>query len=505
MVRISQIELFDFKNIDYGKIVFPKTSRFEGSCIGADVVGIYGQNGSGKTSVIEAIRLVQRLISGFSLSNDPKPLPIQDYFSPVKSSFSISVQFCIDSDTRRLPKRSLVSYLVTLSKSAESYWISHEKIDVKSLELEPKIFSKRKALFELNQDSPNTSPSLSPKGAWSHLLNVDSQLKMATFVAFGILQKDHMSPLFGLEMYKRLLSLETCDFNLFTADEPPADLSYKDIVYNQQSDAFKKAWNDVLAPLVRLHEQLHEFFTHRVKIFDTLINASCSLNILSMDFPDERFYANKGHLNVNLFEPALLTEADLTHVAPALDRVSSLIGALVPGLSLKMKEVGTQLLDDGDTLAKKIEFLSCRNSVEIPLRCESEGVRKLISLSLSLMEVHSYPEAFVAIDELDSGVFEYLLGELLSVIDSFGRGQLLFTAHNLRVLELLPTSDIVLTTSDPKNRFVKFKGSRPSNNLRDQYLRSVSLGGETSNLYMPTDKFSIDEALCLGGDEYGSV
>lgn len=224
-----------------------------------------------------------------------------------------------------------------------------------------------------------------------------------------------------------------------------------------------------------------------------------------MDFPDERFYANKGHLNVNLFEPALLTEADLTHVAPALDRVSSLIGALVPGLSLKMKEVGTQLLDDGDTLAKKIEFLSCRNSVEIPLRCESEGVRKLISLSLSLMEVHSYPEAFVAIDELDSGVFEYLLGELLSVIDSFGRGQLLFTAHNLRVLELLPTSDIVLTTSDPKNRFVKFKGSRPSNNLRDQYLRSVSLGGESSNLYMPTDKFSIDEALCLGGDELGSI
>ena len=113
---------------------------------------------------------------------------------------------------------------------------------------------------------------------------------------------------------------------------------------------------------------------------------------------------------------------------------------------------------------------------------------------------HSYRDSFLAIDELDSGVFEYLLGEILSVIDSFGKGQLLFTAHNLRVLELLPTSDIVFTTSDPANRFIRFKGLKPSNNLRDQYLRSVSLGGGDAELYVPTDKFSIDDALCLDGE-----
>ena len=117
------------------------------------------------------------------------------------------------------------------------------------------------------------------------------------------------------------------------------------------------------------------------------------------------------------------------------------------------------------------------------------------------MEVHSYSDAFLAVDELDSGIFEYLLGELLMVIESFGRGQLLFTAHNLRVLELLPTSEILLATSDCNNRFERFKGVKPTNNPRDQYLRAISLGGSGSHIYMPTDKYSIDAALCLDGDE----
>lgn len=49
---------------------------------------------------------------------------------------------------------------------------------------------------------------------------------------------------------------------------------------------------------------------------------------------------------------------------------------------------------------------------------------------------------YLVIDELDSGVFEYLLGELLSVFSDGGKGQLIFTSHNLRALEMLNKQSI---------------------------------------------------------------
>lgn len=40
------------------------------------------------------------------------------------------------------------------------------------------------------------------------------------------------------------------------------------------------------------------------------------------------------------------------------------------------------------------------------------------------------PSACVAVDELDSGIFEFLPpGELLQVLKEHGRGQLIFTAY----------------------------------------------------------------------------
>lgn len=497
MPRIVQIELQNFKNTQYGVIDFPKSKPGSKDSSGADVVGIYGQNGSGKTSVIEAISLLKSLFMGSSYDS----AKVLDYFYPDKSSFGLAMSISLDGKTAN--DRSslwLSSYEVSFSRKGETVWISRERLALKEISHNAKRSVPKKTLFEFFQDNPDSAPLLYPKGDWGHLLKADQQLSMSTFVAFGIQQKEHTSLLFSEALLKRFISLGSCNFDLYKLEEPPRRLDTNHNVLNRQSASFKNALEKVLNPLIPIVCDISRYFEYRVHVFSTLINASCSLNVLSMDIPDMQSFVKRGHLSVNLFEPSLLPEDAYGDVCSALERVSRLMGALVPGLSIVVRKLGSQLLDDGDTLAERVEFMSCREGVEIPLRCESEGVRKLISLSLCLMEIHSYRDSFLAIDELDSGVFEYLLGEILSVIDSFGRGQLLFTAHNLRVLELLPTSDIVFTTSDPSNRFVRFKGSKPSNNLRDQYLRSVGLGGGDTELYVPTDKFSIDDALCLDGE-----
>lgn len=493
MVRIVQIALHDFKNIAFGEIAFTKSKPGSAFVPGADVIGIYGQNGSGKTSVIEAIDLVKTLMTGAAYDGQK----VLDYFYPGKDSFSIDIEFNIDTADELF----LTFYTVTFSRRAASVWISHEKMAVKQFNVDIDKWGSKRTLVELVQEAPESAAAVLPKNRWFHLLNADQQLKMSMLVSLGVLQRGNMSPMLSIQTVKYLISLFVCDLNLYMQEEPPEQLQINEAVYELQSASFKSAHQEILTPLYYLLAELGLFFRYRVNVFTTLANATCSLNVLSMDIIDDRVFGQKGHLSVNLFKPAVIKDDDFPAVSSAIKRVSGLIGTLVPGLSIEVKVIGSQLLDKGDSPAKQVEFLSCRNGVEIPLRCESEGVRKLISFSLCLMEVHSYSDAFLAIDELDSGVFEFLLGQLLSVLESFGKGQLLFTAHNLRVLELLPASEILLTTADPDNRFVRFKGVKPTNNMRDQYLRAISLGDSGQRLYDSTDRYSIDAALCLDGDE----
>jgi AAA15 family ATPase/GTPase len=152
------------------------------------------------------------------------------------------------------------------------------------------------------------------------------------------------------------------------------------------------------------------------------------------------------------------------------------------------------MLDDGAT-GERIEIVSTRDGVTVPLRAESDGIKKLVAILILLIDVYSQPGACVAVDELDSGIFEFLLGELLQVLEEHGRGQLIFTAHNLRPLETLDKTSLVFTTTNPNNRYVTFKGSKTTNNLRSQYLRAINLGGQPETIYEATSKFEIDSAF----------
>ena len=82
----------------------------------------------------------------------------------------------------------------------------------------------------------------------------------------------------------------------------------------------------------------------------------------------------------------------------------------------------------------------------------------------------------LAIDELDSGIYEYLLGELLRIMQNSGKGQLIFTSHNLYPLETLESSSIVFTTTNVDDRYTRIGSVRATNNLRSMYLREVILG-----------------------------
>ena len=156
--------------------------------------------------------------------------------------------------------------------------------------------------------------------------------------------------------------------------------------------------------------------------------------------------------------------------------------------------MGAELLEDGSKGAR-VDLLSSRDGVKVPLRYESDGIKKRVSILSLLVLAYGDENGCVFIDELDSGIFEFLLGEILQSIAGGGRGQLVFTAHNLRPLEILPTQCIVMTTTDADDRYQRFKGNKATNNLRDQYLRAELLGGQKHPVYRPTDRARIDSAF----------
>ena len=69
VVRITKIILENFKNVEYGEIDFYCGKYPVSYGQNADILGLYGQNGSGKTALIEALYILKQLLRGSKVQN----------------------------------------------------------------------------------------------------------------------------------------------------------------------------------------------------------------------------------------------------------------------------------------------------------------------------------------------------------------------------------------------------------------------------------------------------
>ncbi|HFI0432278.1 TPA: AAA family ATPase, partial [Streptococcus suis] len=78
-IKLRELTIKHLKNVDYGNIKFWDNNGF------VNVLGIYGQNGSGKTTVVDAMEIIKQLIAGrpipdnslgiFNTDNEKNELP----------------------------------------------------------------------------------------------------------------------------------------------------------------------------------------------------------------------------------------------------------------------------------------------------------------------------------------------------------------------------------------------------------------------------------------------
>ena len=456
MVRIQEIQIKDFKNVEHGIIKFPNKKSSGDFLNSAEVVGVYGQNGSGKTAIVEAFKILKDIMSG-----DNIPKNISDYIMQGKNSCKFNLTFYLE----QAEQHYFFKYNCLIGLNAENeYKIIKEEIQYKEFNGQkwPTSF---KTLFSL-EGNREENHSLDYSFYPFKLTEASTKLYIDSIVNAKMAEKEGKSFIFSKDFYKTIETSENANFIIGLV---------KDIQLFSKRDFFIVANSQI-----------------------GLIsgNILIPLNI----FLKETKSIHQGTIPIKMKGSATLPLPHYDIVEKVLDNMNIVLNNLVPDLKINIKPLGKELNKDSEEVMR-FQLMSVRKDKEIPIEYESEGIKKIISVLSMLIVTYNNPSFALIIDEFDAGIYEYLFGEILNIMSTSGKGQLLFTSHNLRPLEVLSVNNIRFTTTNPKDKYIKMKNVKQNNNLRDTYMRNIILGNDDVSLYEETRDYKIKRAFRLAWND----
>lgn len=432
IVRIETLRLTNFKNIKHCEIYYSEAKKLERGLLDEDdfsnVLGLYGQNGSGKTSCIEGFRLIQYLLSGASLN-----LAFKNFINIDSEFMSVGADFYV----RVKNNNYFVNYDCTIGKIENGLQITEEKLSYHLLDENNK---KVNAYSFKHPDGIN--------GTFKEYLGVKNS-----------------------EVYKMLSSIETKgnfnQFSMLSSIFNPKLIQYLNSL---------KSEDDVYASIVN---ELHFFAKYRLAIYQiNYFNEITDVGI-KIRIKDEDSLADPSCNDVFInFNQTTIKAEYFDLLKRTIDTINKVLPSIIKNCTVELLDVVKTKRQMINIVNDVVNFrlVSKRNGKYIPLFYESNGIKKIISILSGLIDVFNNEGSFVAIDELDSGIFEYLLGELVYAFDNFAMGQLFFTSHNMRILEKVDSKNIFFSTFDSDDQFIQIASVRETNNLRNLYYKYIANG-----------------------------
>ena len=435
MIRLLSTEIRGFKAIGHGVIEMPcKLSHFKES--GVDITGIYGQNGSGKTCVIEVMRLLRTLWTGARVDDEKM------------GNF-------VRTGDERMEVRAELQYW----DGVNDYTLFYEVV-MKRVEKEGEEGRTRNGVT-IEKESLRVKEEGKKYARKETLVacDVSNGFKSDTSVQDARVRKK-LKEYFHDELD---LKLSSCAQNV---------VSY--IFCTELREALQQV-DEEKAKFVRA--------LHQYAIGKLIIVGRSEAGLIACNFaqPLNIYLPGKGsgQLPLPLSGSGVIPVFAYGFAQAAIDSINLLLPVLIRDCTLSLRHLGEEINRENEKCVR-CQLMVRHGAFEGPLAYESEGIKRLISILHLLIGVYNHEGVTVAVDELDSGIYEYLLGEILQTLKQGAKGQLIFTAHNLRPLEMLDAYSVLFTTNNPEERFTRFASSRvkTTTNMRNMYMRVIQLGGE---------------------------
>ena len=490
-LRLTDLEIIGLKNVKDGKLNFVnKRKAFK-----ASVLGLYGQNGTGKTALIDALHILKLLLSGKSIPDeygnyinvDSREANLSYRFRIYVSeteNYDVDYEVCLTVDEEGEESFSVSGVaegaLPYLSERGGNLWSSlgkkKRRLEIKSEKLSYAYTDGEKRIKKHTFLQSTRTELIAPKKYYALLFGrkkeTAERLKLISLIA-----KQKSQSLFFSAAFLQLL------FEQLNASKTP---NYELLFHI-----------DILLKLAKYG---------RTELFVLGASSTGKINLgelpIRYNASEKQEHGITGEYFLSLDEATELPEELFPETKRLIQNINGVLEQIIPSLTISVADLGTvMLMENGEgKKGRRIQLMSNKNSKEIPLRYESEGIKKIVSVLHLLIGMYNQSSITVAIDELDAGIFEYLLGEILHILSEKGKGQLIFTSHNLRPLETIDRGFIAFTTTNPENRYIRFTNIKTTNNLRDFYFRDIVLGEQNETVYEMTNNAEIALALREAGE-----
>lgn len=498
-IRLRKVIMTNFRNIEHAEVDFPngKLSEFkEGK---SSVLGVYGQNGSGKTSLIMAVNALQRALTGGKFVENYWPSCIragckfarlefelsgysahgEDY--DIYYGFSMSVGEIEDDDADPLHMYNDVAEMFGYGKMFSKEGVKAAASFTMLTDAKMIIFDEKLQYAWTSKDGKKLNKQV--------LIDTSDQACKDSGKAFGNKTKYEQFTTNNDSNIDEYLNVEKIKASIGSRS-----FIFSRKVRNALYEGSVKASYKILLKSLFIYGALYLI----VVMMDSVALTNINLLPLTVWFTDADGAQLIQQVPINLNGRSKLPEEIYGDVKRTIESISNIIKTIVPGLTLEIYDSGKTISETGMEL-HIFSVVSNRGGVKIPLAYESAGIRRMISFLMTFVAAYNNPSVTVAIDEIDSGIYEYMLGELLSILNESAQGQLVFTSHDLRLLEVLPYKNHLFTTVNPENRFSRLEGISGNNNLRDSYFRCITLGTGKDAYYSATDRFNIEQAIFEAG------
>lgn len=451
IIRLLEIEINNIKNVRHGKIEMPKNKK-------GSILGIYGANGSGKTVVVDCMVLLKCLLSGRQVPSD-----FYYYINEASDTSNVKYRFEIQIEE----KGYLVEYEVELQKNdKKSFCISKEKFSQREM-------SEGKRLTSIFDYQKGRTELFRPLKLYERL-SKDIQ----NVIALGVAE------------------MSTQNFN----EEKGVPEVGSFLFSKKAQEVFERAEGETLL-LSLLSQCFQKYGIYDLAVVENAQYGYLSLNLANMpvniDWPDTA--PKKGEaIFLRFTDINVVSKEVFPYVENTIKQINIVMKALIPEIDIEIYNAFDKLMKNGKD-GVQFEIITMRSGNRIPLLYESAGIKKLISICSSLVACYNRESYCLVVDELDSGIYEYLLGECLEVMQDKAKGQLIFTSHNLRPLEILENDSLLYTTVNPQNRYIKSAYIKNTQNTRLSYLRTIKLGGQKEKLYNETNIYDMELAMRRAG------